>query len=140
MAVRKLSKEGRFEAGVDEIVKGKHWCFIPAINHRRDGPPFVLGVAASNEPGYWPVPQHWAHADSYGEMAEHADELNEAEGISKDEAIRIHCSSMAAGKVNKAEPEDCEHCGGDGLEPAGISHDAGDGEGEDRPCSACSSN
>jgi hypothetical protein len=31
----------------------------------------------------------------------------------------------------------CEHCGGDGIEPCGISFDAGDGEGEDRPCSVC---
>jgi hypothetical protein len=31
----------------------------------------------------------------------------------------------------------CEHCGDTGIEPCGISHDAGDGEGEDRPCSVC---
>lgn len=31
----------------------------------------------------------------------------------------------------------CEHCDGEGIEPAGMSFDAGDGEGEDRPCSVC---
>jgi hypothetical protein len=31
----------------------------------------------------------------------------------------------------------CEHCDGEGIEPCGISFDAGDGEGEDRPCSVC---
>lgn len=33
--------------------------------------------------------------------------------------------------------DDCGHCGGDGIEPATMTHDAGDGEGEDRPCSVC---
>lgn len=37
----------------------------------------------------------------------------------------------------KPEAAECAHCGGDGIEPAGMSFDAGDGEGEDRPCSVC---
>ena len=103
MAVRKLSKEGRFEAGFDSFIAGKHWAFIPALN-KNPGPPFVLGIAAANEPGYWPIPVNWAHADSYDEMADHADELNEAEGISKDEASRVHISSMAASERAKPKP------------------------------------
>jgi hypothetical protein len=31
----------------------------------------------------------------------------------------------------------CEHCDDEGIEPCGMSSDAGDGEGEDRPCSVC---
>lgn len=34
---------------------------------------------------------------------------------------------------------ECEHCGGDGIEPARLTLDAGDGEGEDLPCSVCAS-
>lgn len=32
----------------------------------------------------------------------------------------------------------CPRCDGTGIEPAAITMDAGDGEGEDRPCSVCS--
>lgn len=31
----------------------------------------------------------------------------------------------------------CEHCGDTGIEPARMTHDAGDGEGEDQPCTVC---
>lgn len=34
-------------------------------------------------------------------------------------------------------PPDCEHCGGDGIEPAEPSGEL-EGEGEDRPCTQCS--
>jgi hypothetical protein len=40
--------------------------------------------------------------------------------------------------IDYTEDDECERCGGTGIEPCGISFDAGDGEGEDRPCSACS--
>lgn len=97
--MKKLTKEGRFEAGIDEIVAGKHWAFVPVLSDGRYGQ-FQLGVAAANEPGYWPVPAFWAHGDDYGEMAAHAEELNAEMGISREEGDRIQISSMNAGRLN----------------------------------------
>lgn len=92
--MKKLSAEGRFECGLDDAVKGKVWAFVPVIGKLEGG---ALGIAMANEAGYWPISEHWAHG-SYNEMQEHADELNEAEGISVNEAMRIICSSMVARK------------------------------------------
>lgn len=43
------------------------------------------------------------------------------------------------GPVPLGTERHCEHCDDDGIEPAGMSFDCGDGEGEDRPCSVCCS-
>jgi hypothetical protein len=37
------------------------------------------------------------------------------------------------------EEGECDRCGGSGIDPASTTFDAGDGEGEDRPCSQCCS-
>jgi hypothetical protein len=50
-----------------------------------------------------------------------------------------HTEIESVGRLPRQPAAECAHCGGDGIEPAGISCDAGDGEGEDRPCSVCSS-
>ncbi len=94
--MKKLSAEGRFESGLDEILKGKVWCFVAVVGNRA---PVALGAAVANEPGYYPIPENWANADSFGEMEDHVDELNQAEGIVPSEAIRIVCSSMKEGKA-----------------------------------------
>ena len=97
--MKKLSKEGYLCCGLPEATQGKVWAFVAIVGQPEGG---LLGVAMANEPGYWPISSWWAHG-SYDEMQAHADELNEAEGLSKDEAMRIICSSMV-GKV-KPKPE-----------------------------------
>jgi hypothetical protein len=74
---------------------GKVWCFVNVIGEHY---PARLGIAVANEPGYIPIPEHWAHADSYDEMDRHAEELNLAEGHDVLSAAKIVLSSMR-GKV-----------------------------------------
>lgn len=96
--LKKFTPEGRFESGLDEIVAGKLWAFVPVVTKHGVG----LGVAVANEAGYNAIPLHWAIADTWAEMDAHADELNIAEGTDEAAAMRIVCSSMAAGKVRKS--------------------------------------
>jgi hypothetical protein len=93
--MKRLSEEGRFECGLDEVVKGKCWAFTCVLGEHYN---FRLGVAIANEPGYYPVPEFWCHGDSYDEMHRHVDELNDKEGLTQDEAARIMCSSMVASR------------------------------------------
>lgn len=90
MALKPLTAEGRFECGLDSVVRDKVWAFVPVISEHGAG----LGVAVANESGYRPIPLHWARADTYDEMAAHADALNEAEGLTLDTAARIVVSTM----------------------------------------------
>jgi hypothetical protein len=92
--IKKLTFEGRFECGLDEIVKGKAFAFVAVSNIEPHMPHYRLGVAIANERGYYPVPAHWAHSDSYDQMSAHADELNKAEGLEPKAAAMIVCSSM----------------------------------------------
>jgi hypothetical protein len=94
--MKKLSAEGRFEAGIDEVVKGKVWAFV-AVTGEHYGA--RLGIAIANEQGYNPIPEFWANADTYGEMSAHADELNEAEGKDKMLAAEIVCSTMGGRRL-----------------------------------------
>ena len=99
MQLKKLSAEGRFESGLDAVLKGKEaYAFTAVVNdqHEKGQPPYRLGVAVANEPGYYPVPLHWSHSDNYEAMLEHAHELNDALGLSRREAALIISSSMAA--------------------------------------------
>jgi hypothetical protein len=89
--LKPFTNEGRFECGLDNIVKGKVWAFVAVVGHAT---PARLGVAIANERGYNPIPETWCHADDYEEMERHADELNEAEGISVKVATDIVASSM----------------------------------------------
>lgn len=89
--MKKLTAEGRFECGLDEVVKNKIWCFV-AVTGDYFGA--RLGVAIANQRGYVPIPEHWAHADYLDQMQHHADELNEAEGLTKLQAAEIVCSTM----------------------------------------------
>ena len=95
MAVKKLSRCAIAELEIEQKFGGKHWAYVPVTGDYG----FQLGIAVSNEAGYSPVPGFWSHADTYDEMADHADDLNRARGMEPDEAMRIQCSSMAAGKV-----------------------------------------
>lgn len=88
--------EGRFECGLDDIVRGKVWCFVNVVGEHY---PARLGIAIANEPGYNPIPEHWCHADSYDELDRHAEDLNLAEGIDVKLAARIVCSTMGGQAV-----------------------------------------
>jgi hypothetical protein len=67
--------------------------------------PWLLGVAIANEAGYYPISSFWAHSDSYEEMSAHADDLNRAEGLDDQTAIRIVCSSMRPLKERRGAVE-----------------------------------
>lgn len=92
--LKPFTAEGRFECGLDTIVAGKVWAFVNVVGENY---PARLGIAIANEPGYVPIPEHWCHADSYDELDRHAEQLNEAEGLSVLEAVRIVCSTMRQG-------------------------------------------
>jgi hypothetical protein len=91
--MRELSIEKQHD--VEQAFKGKMWAYIAVVHPQEGG---ALGVAVANEAGYSPVPAFFAHG-SYSEMVEEANRLNKARGMSIDCALRIQCSSIAAGKV-----------------------------------------
>lgn len=99
--LKKLTAEGRFEAGIDNYIKGRVCAFTAVMTPSGDiaeGCPethFMLGIATANEPGYVAVPLHWCHGSDYSEMSRHADELNlELFGWEPRQSARIVSSSM----------------------------------------------
>lgn len=97
MTIKKLSAEGRFEAGIDENFAGKLFAFVAIVGKG----PYTLGIAEANVAGYTPVPATWCYGDDYAEMSAHADELNIALELTEAQAVRVVASSMAQGKVKK---------------------------------------
>lgn len=95
MTLHPLSACSRAELGLEALFAGKLWAFTPVMGDYG----WQLGIAVSNEAGYSPVPGFFCHADSYDEMADHADDLNRERGFEPLEAGRIVASSMAQGKV-----------------------------------------
>lgn len=91
--IRKLTFEGRFECGIDALVKGKAYAFV-VVTTNGDYAPWGLGVAVANEPGYYPIPAHWAHGDDYKELDAHAEELNAELGVGPRAAAIMVASSM----------------------------------------------
>lgn len=57
---------------------------------------FGVGVAAEDEAGYWPLPDHGTFKTWDGAQAE-ADRLNEGLGLTKVQAWHIVASSMNRG-------------------------------------------
>lgn len=88
--LKPFTTEGRFECGLDEIVRGKIWAFVAVVGEHT---PARLGVAIANEPGYYPIPEHWCHGD-YDDISAHADELNRAEGLDLHISTLIVASTM----------------------------------------------
>ncbi len=97
MAIKKLSKEGQFELGIEEKFQGKQWAYTVVTGEHAMG----LGIACANERGYCPVPLSWAHADTWDEMEAHAKELNTERGVAPDEVNRIVLSSMFHGEKER---------------------------------------
>jgi hypothetical protein len=89
--LKPFTKEGRFESGLDDIVKGKVWAYLPVCG---DLGGWGLGIAIANERGYHPVPWAWCHADTRDEMQEHVNALNNDLGIGPKVALDIAVSSM----------------------------------------------
>ena len=89
--MKKLSFEGRHECGLNAIVAGKDYAFVAVLGEEH---PARIGVAIRNEPGYYPVPEHWAHADTLEDMQAHVDELNAEAGLTLREAAVIIATSM----------------------------------------------
>jgi hypothetical protein len=100
MMLKKLSACSRAELELEALFAGKLWAFTPVMGDYG----WQLGIAVSNEAGYSPVPGFFCHADTYDEMADHADDLNRERGQEPREAASIVASSMAQGKLNR-DPE-----------------------------------
>jgi len=89
--IRKFTAEGRFECGLDAVVKNKVYAFVAVIGQHN---PAALGVAIANEAGYVPIPEHWCYGDDYHEMEEYADELNAAMDLTPKASTIIVASTM----------------------------------------------
>lgn len=94
--MKPFTPEGRFECGLDEVLKAKavkagEWAFVAVIGENFGA---RLGVAIANESGYVPIPEHWAHADDLDDLEEHAQTLNAQEGIGPRTAALIMVSTM----------------------------------------------
>lgn len=96
--MKPLSKQMQIELGIERKFRGKFWAYVPVM---AKGYGWALGIAVANEAGYSPVPAFFCNAERREEMVEFAEKLNAARGIDPETEMRIVCSSMAAGKVNK---------------------------------------
>lgn len=95
---RPLTAEGRFESGLDDLLASKPHAYLAVIGVHH---PAALAVAVADEPGHYPVPEAWAHADDMLTMQKHADELNASLGLNLRAAAEIVCSSFRAGRVDQ---------------------------------------
>lgn len=92
--LKKFTAADRFESGIDCIIKGKNYAFVPIIG---DGSFIALGVAISGESDTYPIAIGWCYATSYKEMAAHAIELNQGDGIDDETAAQTIKSVLAEG-------------------------------------------
>jgi hypothetical protein len=109
--LKKFTAADRFESGIDSIIRGKAYAFVPVAGDNR----FVaLGVAIAGESGTYPIAIGWCYATSYQEMAAHAVDLNRRDGIADEIAAQtIRSTRLArAGEPSAAVPTDGADCGG----------------------------
>lgn len=96
--LKKLTLEGVVESGLYDLVAGKLYAYVAVLNGKAGEPPYRMGVAVANEPGYYPVPIAWCYAEEgkgmYEAMRDHARELNAELGLSIEEELKIVASSM----------------------------------------------
>jgi hypothetical protein len=71
---------------IEQRFAGKLWAFAPT---EIDDHGWGLGVFIANETSYIVVDPNLCLSTSYDEMAEHADELNEARGVTRAMMMRI---------------------------------------------------
>lgn len=94
--LHELSACSRAELEIESNFAGRQWAYTPVMGDYG----WQLGIAEANIAGYSPVPGFFCHADTYDEMAAHADALNAERGVGVEEAMRTVASSMAQGKVS----------------------------------------
>jgi hypothetical protein len=83
------------ELGISELMAGKAYAYTAIMS----GDVYGLGLAVANEPGYHPIPLHWANFPTFDSAHGEADRLNrELLDLNERAAARIVCSSMAAGR------------------------------------------
>lgn len=93
--MKKLTAEGRFECGLDELTRGRVCALTPVISREPGEPGIGLGLAIANEPGFYPIPMYWVNSENWYEMDGHASELNlELFGLDEETALKIVASSM----------------------------------------------
>src|SRR5688572_26136919 len=98
--IKKLSAEGRFEAGVDEITAGKVFAFVAVVGKNY---PWRLGLAIANDCAHNAVPECWATSDDMSAVNAHGDEGSGAMGLSKEMAMRIVASGMGGRRYQPSD-------------------------------------
>jgi hypothetical protein len=78
-------------AEIEAKFADKPWAYAAVTGRVYD---WRLGIAAANEQGYSPVPEHWCNAAGYDLLHDYVDELNRGRGLDVDEATRIVASTM----------------------------------------------
>jgi hypothetical protein len=128
--LKKFTAADRVESGIDGIIKGKNYAFLPIVG---DESFVALGVAIADDSGTYPIAIGWCYATSYREMAAHAIELNRGDGID-DETARQTIKSVlpeGTGERSAALSKDGAHSPVAAPERRTPDHRAGV-EGQDR--------
>ena len=93
MTIKKLS-DGALQDDARRFA-GKVWCYAAVIlSESILDDRWGLGVAVVDEPGYFPVLGFKAHASTYEEMMDYADDLNRQRGITRAKSAIIIASTM----------------------------------------------
>ncbi len=97
--MKTLSNLAIAELGIQEMMAGKTYAYVAVLV----GNTYGLGLATANEPGYNPIPLHWAQADTFDQAHDMADALNRNQlGLNDMAATRIVCSTMFSAKKKHA--------------------------------------
>ena len=97
MTIKKLSPEIPLEYDYEGKFKDKLWCYAAVILHQTVvDERWGLGIAVADEPGYHPISGLYAHASTFEEMMDHADDLNMQRNIPRIQGAMIIASTMHA--------------------------------------------
>lgn len=102
MTIKKLSPEIALEQDYESRFGDKLWCYAAVIlDEPVEDDQWGLGIAVADEPGYDPIGGSYAHASTYEEMMDHADDLNLQRSIGRTQAAIIIASTMGGRRVKK---------------------------------------
>ena len=97
MTIKRLSPEIPLEHDYEGRFKDKLWCYAAVILPRPvQGDQWGLGIAVSDESGYFPIRGHYVHAPTFEGMTDHADDLNLKRNITRMQGAMIISSTMRA--------------------------------------------
>ena len=97
MTIKKLSPEIPLEHDYEGRFKDKLWCYAAVILHDTiEDDRWGLGIAVADEPGYHPISGLYAHASTFEEAMDHADDLNLERSIPRMQGAMIIASTMCA--------------------------------------------